>query len=42
MNKKFYEIENIKKDQTEIITKLENTLEGFNSKLDEVEVKISE
>ena len=31
------ETENIRKNQTEIINELKNTLEGFNSRLDEVE-----
>ena len=31
------ETENIRKNQTEIINELKNTLEGFNSGLDEVE-----
>ena len=30
-------IESIRKYQTVVITELKNTLEGFNSKLDEVE-----
>ena len=31
------QIENIRKYQTEVITKLKNTLEGFNSRLEKVE-----
>ena len=36
------QIENIRKYQTEVITKLKNTLEGFNSRLEKVEEWISE
>ena len=35
------EVENIRQDQTEIITELRNALAGFNSILDEVEEQIS-
>ena len=38
----FKEIRCIRKFQTEIITELKNTLEGFNKKLDEVGERISE
>ena len=38
----FKEIRCIIKYQTEIITELKNTLEGFNKKLDEVGERISE
>ena len=36
------EIENIRKYQTEVITEMKNTLEGFNSRLDDVEEPVSE
>lgn len=36
------EIENIRKYQTEVITEMKNTLEGFSSRLDDVEEPISE
>ena len=36
------EIENIRKYQTEVITEMKNALEGFNSRLDDVEEPISE
>ena len=35
-------IENVRKFQTEVITELKSTLEGFKSRLDEVEEKMSE
>lgn len=34
-------MESIRKYQTELITELKNTLEGFNSRLDEVKEQIS-
>ena len=36
------ETENIRKYETEVITELKNTPEGFNSRLDEVEEWISD
>ena len=36
------EIENIRKYQIEVITEMKNTLEGFSSRLDDVEEPISE
>ena len=36
------EIENIRKYQTDVITEMKNTLEGFSSRLDDVEEPISE
>lgn len=42
MNKNFYgEIEEIRKYQTEVITKLKNIVEGFNSRLGNIEEQIS-
>ena len=36
------EIENVKKSETEVITEMQNTLEGFYSRMDETEEQISE
>lgn len=42
MSKNLYgEIEKIRKYQTEVITKLKNIVEGFNSRLDNIEEQIS-
>ena len=38
----FKDIQNVGKYQTEIITELKNTLDGLNSRLDEVKAQISE
>ena len=36
------EIQNVRKYQTEVINEVKNTLEGFSSRLDEIEEQISE
>ena len=37
-----FQTENIRKYQTEVITELKSTLEGFNSTVDKIEKQISE